>query len=149
MSQYKELLAKIELLRIEAEAARIAENAERDLDTKGLPPTVLAYIEATKLASRLPRKDTSEGLPARKPQTASTKVSQTPRPIKPPSPAPVPKPKLPPPAPLYKLPKGSQVRYFDPDTGEVWSGERRVPQWLQDKEKRGWSRDLYEVKVKR
>jgi hypothetical protein len=61
MSQYKELLAKIELLRIEAEAARIAENAERDLDTKGLPPTVLAYIEATKLAARQPRKDIAGG----------------------------------------------------------------------------------------
>lgn len=37
------------------------------------------------------------------------------------------------------------VRYRNKETGETWSGVGRVPQWIRDKELRGFSRDLFLV----
>lgn len=37
------------------------------------------------------------------------------------------------------------VRYRNKETGETWSGTGRVPQWIRDKELRGFSRDLFLV----
>lgn len=49
------------------------------------------------------------------------------------------------PAPPCQDDPEAPVRYRRADTGDTWSGKGRVPLWIHELEKRGISRDLFQV----